>query len=78
MRQPTTSLRYLVHDWLGAVESMRVSRPARSQRMPWRAVRIEVARSSAAFAIVFFRHGDGSWCIYPPATFPPATRLFRT
>ncbi|WP_284507532.1 hypothetical protein [Caballeronia sp. AZ7_KS35] len=36
--------------------------------MPWGAVRIEVTLSTTACAIVFFRHGDGSWCVYPPAS----------
>jgi hypothetical protein len=36
--------------------------------MPWRAVRIEVTVSSTAFAIVFFRHDDGSWRVYPPTS----------
>ncbi|MBN3760798.1 hypothetical protein [Burkholderia sp. Ac-20365] len=77
MSKRTTSLRLLMHDWLGQVDNIRVSRPARSRNMPWRAVRIEVMRSSTAFAIVFFRHGDGSWCVYPPSFTAPTMQLPR-
>jgi hypothetical protein len=61
-----------VHDWLGRAGNIRISRAARSRTMPWRAVRIEVDLSSSVFAIIFFRHGDGSWCVYPPAYPSPA------
>jgi hypothetical protein len=61
MRSQTTSLRFLVNDWFGKGETFRVTRPVRSRQRPWRAVRVEVLNSPAAFAIVFFRHGDGSW-----------------
>ena len=78
MKKQTTSLRFHVHDWLGSVDNLRVSRPARSKDMPCRAVRIEVTRAAAEIAIVFFRHRDGSWCVYPPSAFSPATKLFIT
>ncbi|RDV00933.1 hypothetical protein DWV00_01060 [Trinickia dinghuensis] len=72
------SLRGLVTDWFGNGENLRVTRPDRSRKMPWRAVRIEVARSSGMLAIVFFRHDDGSWCVYPPSTVQPATNWVLT
>ncbi|MBC8640576.1 hypothetical protein IAG25_27445 [Caballeronia sp. EK] len=68
MSEPGKSLRFLMHDWLGRAGNIRVSRAARSKAMPWRAVRIEVTVSSTAFAIVFFRHDDGSWRVYPPTS----------
>lgn len=77
MSRRMTSLRHLVHDWLGQVDRIQVSRAARSTNMPWRAVRIEVMRRSTSFAIVFFRHGDGSWCVYPPNIVVPAMRFYQ-
>ena len=67
-----TSLRALVNDWFGNGENLSVTRPGRSTKMPWRAVQVEVARSSGTLAIVFFRHHDGSWCVYPPPIVRPA------
>ncbi|WP_250469752.1 hypothetical protein [Caballeronia sp. GAFFF2] len=78
MSKQMTSLRHLVHDWLGQIDGIQVSRAARSVNMPWRAVRIEVMRRSTRFAIVFFRHGDGSWCVYPPNIVVPAMRFYQT
>jgi hypothetical protein len=71
MNSQCTSLRALVNDWFGQGERFRVTRPDRSRTMPWRVVRVEVLRSSGALAIVFFRHGDGSWCVYPPPMLRP-------
>ncbi|SAL02969.1 hypothetical protein AWB81_06307 [Caballeronia arationis] len=72
MSKRTTSLRLLMHDWLGQVDDIHVSRAARSRKTPWCVVRIDVMRSSTKFAIVFFRHDDGTWCVYPPV--PPCLR----
>ncbi|WP_118178413.1 hypothetical protein [Paraburkholderia phosphatilytica] len=71
------SLRVLVNEWLGNAQHFRVTRPDRSKTMPWRAVRVEVSRSSGPLALVFFRHRDGSWCLYPPAAVQPAMNLLR-
>ncbi|MDR5795096.1 hypothetical protein QCE49_17125 [Caballeronia sp. LZ008] len=68
MSEQRKSLRFLMHDWLGRAGNIRISRAARSRAMPWRAVRIEIMVASEAFAIVFFRHDDGSWCVYPPTS----------
>jgi len=65
------SLRVLVKDWFGNGESFRVTRPDRSTKMPWRVVRVEVSRSTGPLALVFFRHDDGAWCVYPPSTGQP-------
>lgn len=67
------SLRALVDDWLGQSRHLRVTRPGRSKSMPWRVVKVEVARSSGTIEIAFFRHADGSWCVYPPSS-PPLVR----
>ncbi|WP_321798299.1 hypothetical protein [Caballeronia sp. J97] len=74
MRSQTTSLKFFVNDWFGKDETFRVTRPVRSRERPWRAVRVEVMRSSATFALFFFQHGDGSWCVYPPAAVQPSMK----
>ena len=68
------SLRRLVDKWLGDMpqRSVRVTGYGHCQRNKWRYVRIETLCSSGARALFFFRHDDGSWCIYPPATRRPA------
>lgn len=69
------SLRVLVKDWFGNSGHFRVTRPYRSTTMPRRIVRVEVARPSGTLALVFFRHDDGSWCVYPPPIVQPAMNL---
>lgn len=69
MNSQCKTLRFLVDKWCGN-EDLRITRPGRSRAMPWRMVRVELIRLSGAPAIVFFRHGDGSWCVYPPPAFP--------
>ncbi|WP_235205654.1 hypothetical protein [Cupriavidus sp. SK-4] len=29
-------------------------------------VQVEVERPSGALCLMFFRHADGSWCVFPP------------
>ncbi|MEX3941836.1 hypothetical protein AB4Y44_20200 [Paraburkholderia sp. BR10937] len=62
------SLRVQVEKWLGvdAASRTQVTRFCRSSLNPWRCVRVEIARASGALSIVFFRHEDGSWCVFPP------------
>ena len=64
------SLRSLVEKWLGttSMELLRVTRFSHSSRRPWRYACVEVRRESGRYAVVFFRHHDGSWCVFPPAT----------
>jgi hypothetical protein len=42
-----------------------------------RYVCVEAARPAGSLAIFFFRHDDGSWCVFPPATVRPAMRAER-
>ncbi|OYD60215.1 UNVERIFIED_ORG: hypothetical protein BDU10_9558 [Burkholderia sp. CF145] len=66
------SLRVLVNDWFGEAGQLRITRPGRSRHLPWRVVKVETSRMSGTFGIVFFRHHDGSWCVYPPSTVGPS------
>ncbi|WP_234825198.1 hypothetical protein [Cupriavidus necator] len=29
-------------------------------------VQVEVEQASGALSLLFFRHADGSWCVFPP------------
>ena len=73
------SLRVQVEKWLGADPAgrTRVTRFCRSRLNPWRYVRVEIARDSGALSIIFFRHEDGSWCVFPPAGRRPAMNAHR-
>lgn len=79
MRVGERSLRALVEKWLGldAVKRARVTRFRRSVQHPWPYVRVEVTRPSGVLAIMFFRHDDGSWCVFPPEHRPPAINAMR-
>jgi hypothetical protein len=71
------SLRRLVDKWLGGLPEglAHVTGFGHCRRNNWRYVRIETMCSSGARAIFFFRHEDGSWCVFPPATRRPAMRV---
>jgi hypothetical protein len=62
------SLRNMVESWLGAqcADHIRVTRFSHSRRKLWRYVCVETVRETGAMALVFFRHDDGSWCVFPP------------
>ncbi|MFM0326896.1 hypothetical protein [Caballeronia glebae] len=74
MNSRERSLRVLVEKWLGGegAKSARVTRFSRSARKQWRYVCVETERPSGTFAVVFFRHDDGSWCVFPPQKPRPA------
>ena len=74
MRGQERSLRALAEKWLGldTIKRATVTRFGRSRRHPWRYVRVEAILPSGALAILFFRHDDGSWCVFPPASPRPA------
>ncbi|MDS0859652.1 hypothetical protein NUV25_18260 [Burkholderia pseudomultivorans] len=62
-------LRQLVDKWLVITPPVRghVIEFGRITRKGWRFVRIGATRSDALFSIVFFRHDDGSWNVFPPS-----------
>ncbi|TAL97923.1 MAG: hypothetical protein EPN73_04790 [Paraburkholderia sp.] len=68
------SLRKVVESWLGSEPEnrLRITRVSRSRWKLWRYVCVESARGDGAMALVFFRHDDGSWCVFPPAPMRPA------
>lgn len=62
------SLRSVVEKWFGAVADARarVTRSRLIRCKQWRCVRVEATRSAGTFELIFFRHEDGSWCVFPP------------
>ncbi|CAD6561393.1 hypothetical protein LMG27952_07453 [Paraburkholderia hiiakae] len=67
------SLRHVVESWLGTQEAghIRVTRFSHTRRKLWRYVCVEASRERGKLSIVFFRHDDGSWCVFPPAPRSP-------
>jgi hypothetical protein len=80
MNNNCDSLRSLVDKWLAPTLSMpaRVTQIGRIFATHGRYVRLEGCTSTGPLTIVFFRHGDGSWCVFPPVPALPAMcgRLF--
>jgi hypothetical protein len=73
------SLRRLIDKWLAPTPAIpvRVTRFTGMQSNQRRYVCVEAARPAGSLAIFFFRHDDGSWCVFPPATVRPAMRAER-
>jgi hypothetical protein len=65
MNHPTDSLHGVVDKWLGAA-AMFPARIVRERDGERRCVRIEVMRAASVLSMRFFRHGDGSWMVFPP------------
>jgi hypothetical protein len=74
MRANRMSLRMQIDKWLGPIspKTIRIIRMGYSSGSRVRCVTVESPRSSKSLAIVFFRHGDGSWLVYPPRVERPA------
>ncbi|QCP49918.1 hypothetical protein FAZ95_12475 [Trinickia violacea] len=73
-RTTQSTLRRLVDKWLAPTPAA-PARVIRFSRMPMhrrRYVCIETSHSSGTLSIFFFRHDDGSWCVFPPAAERPA------
>lgn len=73
------SLRWVVEKWFGAdlSASIRLTRDGRSRQRQCRCVRVEAARRSGPFSILFFRHEDGSWYVFPPRGNRPEIGIAR-
>jgi hypothetical protein len=74
------SLRVLVEKWLGCdlVLNARVTHFSHSRRKRWRYVCVEADRPSGKLALAFFRHDDGSWCVFPPEYKGPTMNIVST
>jgi len=73
------SLRYLVEKWLAPTPAMRIHviQFGRTGFTNGRYVRVEALAPTGSRAIFFFRHDDGSWCVFPPAISRPAMMGYR-
>ena len=75
MKRAEICLRSVVEKWFAAA-------PVRVTRFKWsgmgdsRSVRVEARSSSKAFSIVFFKHEDGAWRVFPPDGRRPAMRFY--
>ena len=80
MNSNCVSLRSLVDKWLAPTLSMpaRVTQIGRMLATHGRYVRLEGCTSTGPLTVIFFRHDDGSWCVFPPVPSSPAMcgRLF--
>jgi hypothetical protein len=80
MNTSQRSLRLLVEKWLAPTPAMpvRVTRFSRTSANPRRYVRVEALRPAGLLTILFFRHDDGSWCVFPPSaeSARPAMRMY--
>nr|WP_251031688.1 hypothetical protein [Paraburkholderia strydomiana] len=79
MDSGSTSLRWLVEKWLQPTPAApaRVVRMKHGRKRSTRCVRVEVRRSWDVFSVFFFRHEDGSWCVFPPHADRPAMAAHR-
>ncbi|TAL93161.1 MAG: hypothetical protein EPN73_22585 [Paraburkholderia sp.] len=68
------SLRALVERWVGAADGVRVTHFSHGRDEPFPFVRVEGV-SNREIALIFFRHADGSWCVFPPEGRRPAMQL---
>jgi hypothetical protein len=75
MKSAEICLRSVVEKWFATA-------PVRVTRFKWngivhsRSVRVEARASSKAFSIVFFKHEDGAWRVFPPDARRPAMRFY--
>ncbi|QCP48454.1 hypothetical protein FAZ95_04165 [Trinickia violacea] len=62
------SLRSLVEKWFAPTSEtpLRVTRLGRAQSHQGTCVHIELLLSTRPVGLFFFRHRDGSWCVFPP------------
>jgi hypothetical protein len=73
------SLHWIVDKWLAPTPAMpaRVTRISRTGARRGCAVCVETSRPTGVLSIVFFRHDDGSWNVFPPAAERPAMNGYR-
>jgi hypothetical protein len=72
MRSDEQSLRRLIEKWLAPTPAMpvRVTRFGHARSSQRRYVCVEASQPARPLAIFFFRHDDGSWCVFPPTERP--------
>ena len=78
MNATEKSLHWIVDKWLAPTPSMpaRITQIQHDRSQPHRFVRVEALRPSGLLSIIFFRHDDGSWNVFPPASKRPALHAY--
>jgi hypothetical protein len=73
------SLRTQVDKWLapGVSTPVRVTEFGRTRFGGRRYVRVETSLPFGSRALLFFRHDDGCWCVFPPASDRPRLTIGR-
>ncbi|MDQ7977082.1 hypothetical protein QYH69_07460 [Paraburkholderia sp. SARCC-3016] len=73
------TLRSAVDKWLAptAAAPARVMRCSRTAGAGRGCVRVEAMRPDGLLSFFFFRHGDGSWNVFPPAQKRPVFEGWR-
>jgi hypothetical protein len=74
------TLRFLIEKWLAPAPTtpVRVTRFSCTRSNQRRNVRVEALRPEGSVVILFFRHGDGTWCVFPPDTERLAMRAYAS
>jgi hypothetical protein len=75
MKSAEVCLRSVVEKWFAAAP-IRVTRFKCSGMGHSRSVRVEARSSSKALSIIFFKHDDGAWRVFPPDGRRPAMRFY--
>ncbi|MDN7184171.1 hypothetical protein M0D69_40400 [Caballeronia sp. SEWSISQ10-4 2] len=72
------SLRSLVEKWLWLTQAApaRLTVFSRTASGGTRFVRVEVSRQERPVSVLFFRHTDGTWQVFPPAIQRPMMRFY--
>lgn len=72
------SLRSLIDKWLAptAASPIHLTRMSRVKTRSQRCVHVECLGASGSLAFFFFRHVDGSWCVFPPTPERPMMQGF--
>lgn len=73
------TLHWAVDKWLAPTAAMpaRVVGLGREATRRRRCVRVEAVRPGGLLSILFFRHDDGSWNVFPPMEPRPAMSVAR-
>jgi hypothetical protein len=74
MNATEKSLHWIVDKWLAPTPSMpaRVTQVRHNRSEHQRFVRVEASRPTGLLSFIFFRHDDGTWNVFPPASPRPA------
>lgn len=78
MRSEEKSLRWLIDKWMARTPAspVRVTRYGQVRSGQGRYVLAQSSGDARSLMIFFFRHDDGSWCVFPPASKRPAMHAY--